>query len=455
MTLAAGGAPVEDTTMFAPSRHIPRTLGSRISRGALLALTLLPLTPGLPAPTVTAASQYEPAARLEVVVNEIHIWDDREGWVPGDGEMKLTIKAWTCDNGEPAPCISQGDSNAGAPGLLVSAVKEFSANTHETKTLNRVVPADGDAATAPESGAGIGFPVYPDVPTVVAFEMIEKDSASGNDHMGWLYHTIVIGPYGPNLGTFEHRSMRADGIHVGDYDVKYELRRAPLPNIRPVNIKVTDIPGSAKKHVCMAVQNSEIGNAPPFEVSLVVDNTQPPGGIAVVPGLTPGNATEACVDVDMPKTGTHPMRAVVDVTRRMVEYNEMDNSWGTGYTAPAIAPTSKLSVTTIKVNGQVPDGKKDCKDGKNDVVAVVKNDGAAESGPFVVRLSVDEAQGTPSTVSIANLAAGQEQEARFEDVKLKSGEHKLTSTIDGGLETVAEPKNEAAKTVTATCASDR
>jgi hypothetical protein len=79
----------------------------------------------------------------------------------------------------------------------------------------------------------------------------------------------------------------------------------------------------------------------------------------------------------------------------------------------------------------VPDGKNDCKDGRNTVAVVVKNAGTADAEKLTVRLVVDDAQGDALERSLRGLEAGQEQEIRFEDVRLKEGEHALVATVAG------------------------
>ena len=68
------------------------------------------------------------------------------------------------------------------------------------------------------------------------------------------------------------------------------------------------------------------------------------------------------------------------------------------------------------------------KDGKNAVTIVWKNASAEDT----VRLIVDGAQGAVVEQSVNGLQAGQEREVRFEDVRLKKGQHQLVARIDAG-----------------------
>jgi subtilase family serine protease len=122
---------------------------------------------------------------------------------------------------------------------------------------------------------------------------------------------------------------------------------------------------------------------------------------------------------------------------------------------PAAKPSSSqadLTVSAIKVRGQVPDGKDDCKDGKNPVAVVVKNAGGANAGSFAVRLTVDGDEAGEE--SVEGLEAGKEREVRFGDVKLTKGEHKLVATVDPkkGVDEASDDNND--HTMTAACRDD-
>lgn len=78
-----------------------------------------------------------------------------------------------------------------------------------------------------------------------------------------------------------------------------------------------------------------------------------------------------------------------------------------------------LTIGAIKMNGQIPDDKDDCRDGKNA--------GTAEADDVAVRLAADGAEA--GTQAVKGLEAGKEREVRFEGVRLKKGEHTLTATL--------------------------
>jgi hypothetical protein len=390
-------------------------------------------------PSGAAAEQAEPAARLHVVVKEIKIHDDREGFLSGQGEMNLTTRVWPCPEGIPPPCED-------VYAALADRRAQFNASTGATVILDQQVPQEI-----------VGFPLYPGQPNAVQFVIYESDGVSTDpEYMGEVVHVLDIGEHGLGLGTHTERSHRADG-GAGDYTITYEIRPAPLADLRPVNIRLEDLPGGAKKRVCMAVQDIEIGHAGPFEVALQVDGVEPPDARASVSDLAPGNHTWACVETTLPTAGQHQLAAVVDPRRALVEFNETNNVYEQAYTAPAAAPSATepdLVIGAIRVNGREPDGKDDCKEGKNDVVVVVQNASTASAGDFLVRLIVDDDGDAEERGVDDGLEAGQERELKFRDVTLKKGLRSLAATADStvGIDESNEGNNTLE--VTARCEDD-
>jgi hypothetical protein len=116
-------------------------------------------------------------------------------------------------------------------------------------------------------------------------------------------------------------------------------------------------------------------------------------------------------------------------------------------TARQAAPD--LIVTAVRVNGRAPDGKDDCKDGKNDVAVHVKNEGSAAASAFAVRIAVDGQEA--GVVPVSGLEAGQEREVRFEDVRFKKGERTLTAGADPKGTIVESDETNNERKVTARC----
>jgi subtilase family serine protease len=177
----------------------------------------------------------------------------------------------------------------------------------------------------------------------------------------------------------------------------------------------------------------------------------------ILPVLATNQITEHCVlRAELPAQ-QHQLSFAVDEPQQMFEMSKANNRYE--MTIPARAATSAASVAIpspepkpsgdkpessgapaepsgaqadlivrgIRVNGQSPDGKDDCKVGKNAMTMVVKNNGKGDAASFAVRLTVD---GNDLDATVDNLDAGQEREVGFEDVQLKSGEHTLKAVAD-------------------------
>jgi len=403
------------------ARRAPATLGRTVRVAlalAALASVIAPTTarPAAAADTLTAES------RLQVILKEVKIHDDHD-W--GEGEFELNISIGRCPVDLPAPCLFS--TVPGGPQAYARV--NFNGDTHETVSLkDRVVPQAGDE-TEPGTPPELGFSTRPGFYNVVRFDMTEKDSVTNHEGMGWVAHVLEAGQHGRHLGVFTERSFSHQGKKVGDYTITYEITRAPVPDIRPLDLRVEDLPNGDQR-VCMTVLNQEYFDAGEFLIDLTVDGRNIPGGGARVASLAALQQTEACTPkVYLPVSGSHTLAAIVDYAGILKEYSEVNNTYEEQYVpkAPAVSLAPDLTVSTILVNGQAPDGKDDCKEGKNDVVVVVKNAGTADVGAFTVRLVVDDATDAAREQSASGLAAGRQQEVHFEDVRLKKGERTLTA----------------------------
>jgi subtilase family serine protease len=118
------------------------------------------------------------------------------------------------------------------------------------------------------------------------------------------------------------------------------------------------------------------------------------------------------------------------------------------------AATPDLTVKAIKLNGRVPDGKDDCKPGKNVVTVTVKNGGNADAGSFVVSLSEDLADVALGEQTVDGLKIGQEREVRFEGVRLKKGTQKIEAYADYREKVSESSKDNNGLMVTASCKDD-
>ena len=463
--------------MNATLRRSITMTGLRFLLAPVLALTLLPWVLG-PATPARAADPPNPAfweKRIQIVVKSVKIFNDRD-W--GAGDFFFVLFFWRVNPG----CPPDSSSSDCTTTLLKGSNMTFSGDDGETIPLNVDVPGYGYGASTADSriNPAIGIPLYAGESYGMVIDGEEHDSATRNEDMGNAYWVLnAANSWG--IGTHTIRSSKDGGqTPNGDYEVELEVRDAELPDLRAVDIKVLNAPGSAEKLVCAAIQNIGVQGSGPFEVAFLVNGVEPPDGRTSAGQLPSGQAGELCVQIPLP-AGQHRLAAIVDETRAMVEISETNNRYEKVHVAPLIADTQNtsgqppvanadpgqtappgaatlpassqtaadLTVGAIRVNGQAPDGKNDCKDGKNDVSVVVKNGGAGKTEKFAVRLTVDGDEAGDRTMD--GLEPGFEREVRFEDVRLKKGEQKLTATVDP-KNTVAESnEQDNDREVTARC----
>jgi hypothetical protein len=441
-----------------------------------------------------AAATIPPEARLQVIVKSVTIYDDHDPFPFGVGELRLSAALHRCVP-EPEPCVYE-DGHRQIP--QAHASKSFEADEGEAVALNWILPdATEQVFGGYDLSEGAGFPLYPGERYLLIFEMMELDENT-DDYLGAVVEQISAAD-GWHLGTRSARGLYVeDGLALIDsYEVLFEIRRTPLPDLRPTKAVVRDGSGGLS-NVCLGVVNEGSEIAGPFQ--LIVSLDQMAIGIAQLQGLAAEATQEVCINAYVPPAGEHQIGVIADQTQQLPELDEYDNeaSWkldrtpagstrpeggsgpvvadsntgpGAGNgpggpppppptvtpmptpTATPIPALADLTVRTIRIRGREPDGKDDCKDGKNDVAVVVKNEGKAVAGAFVVALTVDNPQGILEE-PVSGLEVGQEHEVRFDDVRLKKGTRTLTATADV-KKTVAE-SDEAnnARSVTAACKDD-
>jgi hypothetical protein len=281
--------------------------------------------------------------------------------------------------------------------------------------------------------------------------MEDQDFVDGDD-MGTIDASLTEAN-GWDIGTHTARSIHGDGS-PGDYSATWEIRRAPLPDLMNRGIRLLQTADG--QFYCVTVQN--IGEQSAEAVPLAV---RADGVLVRAPTFGPldvGQSVDHCVLRTELPAGEHLLSFTVDQQRQIPEMDERNNfyEWripartaaagaeAGPVAAPSPQPTgpqgdpngaqpghtedqADLTVRAIRVNGQAPDGKDDCKVGKNAVSVVVKNAGKGDAGTFTVRLAVD---GNNVDAAVDNLDAGQEREIRFDDVPLKAGGHTLRAVAD-------------------------
>jgi hypothetical protein len=200
-----------------------------LAAALLLGTAILSLAPGATARAADPAlADQPPAVHVQVVLKEIYIWDERELWGDGDFELWFFLNCFAAPRGCP-----------GRANTLDDYGKRFSAGDAETVTLDLTLPQSSDKFhPAFDASVETGYPLYFGHVYELGFHMTERDAAT-NDEMG--RRTLAVrAENGWGLGTHRLRSTRPDGW--GDFTIEFEIRLAPLADLRPVApIKVDDI----------------------------------------------------------------------------------------------------------------------------------------------------------------------------------------------------------------------
>jgi subtilase family serine protease len=232
--------------------------------------------------------------------------------------------------------------------------------------------------------------------------MYDHDDYTNDEDMGRFF-VLLDQEHGWGLGTVTTRSAHLyEGDSPGDYELTYEVRYAPLPDLVPTGVRVLDIPGGGKA-ACLGIENAGQQDAGPFAATLRLDEVDISGDALQAGGLGAGQYGELCVNAELPTGGVHQLAATVDEARAVIEAVE-DNNAHTQLLAtlrPGLAeglpqlslvgdapPQPDLVVTAVRV-AHLADGSGDCALGQGNVVlATVQNVGAAAGGPFAVRFAV-------------------------------------------------------------------
>lgn len=344
--------------------------------------------PAPPAPQARMAQGAVPRARLQVVVKSIRILDDRD---VGDGEFRLVATFERCPSA-PAPCVYEDSENAPgylqqAPGTasLAKAEKRFDAG-EGTLGLDWVLPQANDPVyNGYDLSEGAGYPVFSGAPYLFRLDLWELDWGGSLEFMGSVI-LMLREEDGWGVGTYEVRGLfeRGGKYFVTDYEAWIEIRRTPLPDLVPTAIRVVEVVGvSGIGKICMSVVNAGWEPAGPSSLTLAVDKADHRIGTVNVGGLGIGETKEGCVipplSVDL--SGLHGLFAIADEAGAVPELDELNNEFFRVIdrrptptpTATPIPALADLTVSAIRVRGREPDGKDDCKDGKNDIAVVVKN----------------------------------------------------------------------------------
>jgi hypothetical protein len=363
---------------------------------------------------------HEPIARLQIVLKEVYIFDDNDpGWFMGAGEMSMRFSiphGW-----------NTADNRQGYAGDTYS----FSASGGNRVQFDRLLVPRRGGESPDEEAAALGFLVYPGAPYSVYFEMQENDDFTDVDYMG-VYQKWFGEADDWGIGTHKvrsyHTNQQGNPDRAGDYEVTFEIRRAPLPDLDPVSMQITRQASTDPERIC------EVGAAGHFWVGLLVNGERWAGNEAS--GLAPGQHVDLCMVQRLPPSAE--LVAVVDEERAVLEYNETNNRLVQAYTAPATpTPTPGPTQPDLWARGLLV-GSDGCKAGRNDVTVLVKNEGASTTSSFVVRLVIDDEDDDEShEKTVTALDAGKELEVKFEDVRARRGLREFEATVDA-RKTIAE-----------------
>lgn len=409
----------------------------------LLLLTLAFVTPARAEHQLT----HDPAARLRIVLKSIHVNDDHDLLSSGDIDMQLMVNR----------CLRPTFDDLCTPQTIYNKTRRFSADTGQTVVLNLPIPHADNSSYQPQiqtvvpgfGSEATGLSVYSSESYSIMVRPLERDTNNDFEYMGAVFFNLEEA-HGWGSGTQTLRSRGFDGQPDGDFVVLLEISRTPLPNLVAHSIVVVDAVGGTNKRVCPRVLNAGLEDAGPFNITVRIDGGTPPGGKQRIPGLQSGESTIPCVETDrLPEDRAHFLSLSLDEDR---EVPEMDDSrQRTFLNVPATAAPENgtepppgesqadLVVATIRINGKAITTLEACHEGKNDIVATIKNQGGGPAGGFVTRLEVDD--GDTVDQSLPTLNAGAERDVPFEDVRLKKGERELTVTADA-KKSVAESNEE-------------
>ncbi len=465
--------------MNAARHRASKSPGLRIPLALVLGFTLLSWALGPTAP-VRAQQPLDPVKRVTFNIHQIQVHHDRD-W--GKGEIRVNLRVWQVNEGCPPDSADAGCTTQ----LLKIKPVDFTADDGDTKILNYGYPSGPQAGDELADGvtSRYGIPLYPG--RVYGWEIrgVEVDPTV-DDRLGSIRGTMSA----ENTWGIGLRTERS--VDPGHFSARYSIQAITrLPNLKPLAIQRKDIPISTDAFICATMTNNGSDVAGPFRVTFRADGAEVPNGTVQAAGMNVGQTGDLCIAADPATADQKQWSVVLDDTRTVPETDEYDNGFSQGRlatvvtdvgwstdvqpeppvfrAAPAASPTpapnaspepaakpssgqADLTVSAIRVRGQVPDGKDDCKDSKNLVAVVVKNTGPVDAGGFVARLTVDGDNAGEETVD--GLEAGKEREVRFDEVRLKKGEHKLAVTLDPKNTVAESDEDNNGRTVTATCRDD-
>jgi hypothetical protein len=187
----------------------------------------------------------------------------------------------------------------------------------------------------------------------------------------------------------------------------------------------------AQTTIVAEIKNTGEAKANAFAVRLTVDGDDLSDGAKDVDGLAAGASTYVVFDnVALPQ-GSHSLKMIADANFQTSDPERNNNAKSTSFTCATVAaPAPEIEVASFIVEGKHADDVSDCDPGKNQIYAVVRNNGGAAAGPFAVRMLADGEEPEDGTELVSGLGAGEETVVPFAKVKLKEGPHTLRVIAD-------------------------
>jgi hypothetical protein len=448
----------EETAMA--NRSLPVALQS--VRNALVTLALLAV-PFSPASIQKPASADEPIvrdhrdpdARLQIVLKQVHIFDDEDTF--GEGEIHLLAIVTECLDAQCVwQCAVPNDYCTADGPIFSQALLNFGANSGDRVNLgDRLMPRSDDAVFA-ATRAALGVSDEAGIPVQAGkryqFGVLGWENDAGPfdfDTLGY-FSLDIEESNGWGVGSYTRPGVMNDDGKPGDFEMTFEVRRTPLSDLVPASIR-GQLLDDGRPVVCATVANTGERESVPFQMVLRADGADVPGGTFGAPGLAVGEPFAHCFLV---AAGQHRYALSVDESRQVAEMNESNNVLDQAIAlrtvplgensltgAAGVAPEGPasvqspattrpdLTVESIRVGGPGPSGTNDCDPGKNDVKVVVKNLGDAAAIGFAVRVVADNEDEMTEKTGL-NLDAGTALEMRFDDLRLNKGGHRLAVKVD-------------------------
>ncbi|HEX3245630.1 MAG TPA: CARDB domain-containing protein [Chloroflexota bacterium] len=441
-------------------RHSRSHRVTAIIRTIAVGLALIfPLLTEAGAPTRALADEpivrdhRDPDARIQVVLKQVHIFDDED--TIGEGEIHLLAIVTECVDAQCVwQCAVPNDYCIADGPIYSQALMNFGANSGDRVNLgDRVMPRADDAVFA-ATRAALGVSDETGIPLHVGkhyqFGVLGWENDVGPfdfDTLGY-FSVDLDESNGWGTGSDTRIGFQNDGT-PGDFEMTFEIRRTPLPDLVPQSIQ-GQLLDDGRPIVCTLVANVGEQDSGDFQMVLRADGADIPSGTFGGPRLAVGEKLSHCFLV---AAGQHRYTLSVDESHQVAEMNEYNNTLDQAValrllpaggvntlTGPiSVAPEAPtgvqpittaeadLTVESIRVKGKEPSGQNDCDPGKNDITVTVKNEGTAAAAAFVVRLLVDD---DASVKNVPNLDPGKGTSVEFGGVQLKKGERKLAATVD-------------------------